>query len=217
MLAKLKKCTLMQEGQRKREKTQKDVIQRDCHGRTRTAGTSGMQEMSPLYPAGCQLCAFFFILYYACVIILYLWVWWAALLALVPLPSLHPHLCHSFITCKLYLPIPWFGHGHLSCLNEQQCVPRVLVDTPSLALRGLIDCSLVPLPLHWETHVPSCPLVQEGWETCTTDLDPQTDSVKYGPSLLGPHLNKSVLGTCLSQAQPTPEGSHSTCTLHDKW
>ena len=166
---------------------------------------------------GASFVLFFLILYYACVIILYLWVWWAALLALVLLPSLHPHLCHSFIMCKLYLPIPWFGHGHLSCLNEKQCMPRVLVDTPSLALRGLIDCSLVPLPFHWETHVPSCPLVQEGWETCATDLDPQTDSVKYGPSLLGPHLNKSILGTCPSQAQPRPDGSHSTCTLHDKW
>ena len=94
---------------------------------------------------------------------------------------------------------------------------RVPVGTPSLALRGLRDCSLVPLPLHWETHVPGSPLVQKGWETCATDLDPQTYSVKYSPSLLGPHLSKSTLGTYPSQAQPRPDHSHSACTLHDEW
>lgn len=94
------------------EKKRKDTER--CHTRRLTwekenARHSETQEMSLLYPAQCYLCAFllfFFFLYYACVIFLYLWVWWVALLAPVLLPSLHPQLCHSFIMGNVYLPIP---------------------------------------------------------------------------------------------------------------
>lgn len=93
------------------EKKRKDTER--CHTRRLTwekenARHSETQEMSLLYPAQCYLCAFlsFFFLYYACMIVLYLWVWWVALLAPVLLPSLHPQLCHSFIMGNVYLPIP---------------------------------------------------------------------------------------------------------------
>lgn len=218
MLAKLKRSTLMQEEQRKREKTQKDVIQRDWRGRKRNflrhQWNAGDEPFCTQCSAICVLVFFFFFFaLHMCDYSVSLDVV-GALPASILLPSLHPQLCHSFIMGKVYLPIPLIWTWSSVLFKWMAMRARVPVGTLSLASKGLIDCSLCLCHYVGKYMFQAARFVQEGWRLVQLTWPSGLTVPSYSPSLLGTHLNKSTLGTCPSQAQPRPDGS---LHLHSAW